>query len=88
MAKCSRCHEADGSSLTASAQAEKDLDLRNAFFQRNVDDIELRHIMEFGKGRMQGVTGLSPAMMDSIVLHVRRLGGHPDWKLDRAAGSE
>lgn len=88
MAKCSRCHEADGSSLTASAQADRDVDLRNGFFQRSTDDGELKQIMEFGKGRMQGVTDLNAATMDSIVLHVRRLGGSPQWRLDTAPSSE
>jgi hypothetical protein len=29
--------------------------------------------MKYGTGRMQGISGLSGAVMDSILLHVRRL---------------
>ena len=87
MAKCSRCHEADGSSATASEQSKKAIDLTGAFFQSNVSDDEIRRIMEYGTGRMQGVTGLVPAEVDSILLHVRRLGGRRPAFLDNEAGS-
>jgi len=74
---CSRCHEVDGSSATASELAEAEIDLRDPFFQRNVADGEIEYIIEFGVGRMQGIGGLTPAELDSIVLHVRRLGRPP-----------
>lgn len=74
---CSRCHEVDGSSATSSELAGAEIDLRSAFFQRNVTNGEIRHIIEFGVGKMQGVGGLTPAEVDSIVLHVRRLGANP-----------
>ena len=73
MAKCSRCHEADGSSITASDQADRRIDFRTEFFQANHPDSTLRRIMQFGEGRMQGIGGLDEAEMDSIILHVRRL---------------
>jgi cytochrome c553 len=85
MAKCSRCHHADGSSLTASEQADRRIDLRTEFFQSNVADSTLRRIMQFGEGRMQGIPGLSEAEMDSIVLHVRRLGPPDSSVLDTTA---
>ena len=74
MRHCSRCHEADGSSATATELAKNAIDLRDPLFQRRVTDGEIAYIMEFGVGRMQGVAGLSPADVDSILLHVRRLG--------------
>lgn len=74
MRHCSRCHEADGSSKTATELAKNEIDLRDPVFQRRVSDGEIEYIMEFGVGRMQGVAGLSPAEVDSILLHVRRLG--------------
>ena len=73
-AKCSRCHELDGSSTTATELADAPIDLRKAFFQKNVSGPEMKRIMEFGAGRMQGVPDLTPADLDSIVLHIRFLG--------------
>lgn len=85
MAKCSRCHHADGSSLTASEQADRSIDLRSEFFQRNVADSTLRRIIHFGEGRMQGIPGLDEAETDSIILHVRRLGRPDSSALDTTA---
>jgi mono/diheme cytochrome c family protein len=70
---CSRCHEPDGSSATASKLAEAHIDLRDRDFQRNISGGEIRQIIGYGVGKMQGVAGLTPAEVDSIVLHVRRL---------------
>jgi mono/diheme cytochrome c family protein len=74
MRHCSRCHEADGSSETATKLAKNEIDLRDPTFQRRVTNGEIAYIMEFGVGRMQGVADLTPATVDSILLHVRRLG--------------
>jgi mono/diheme cytochrome c family protein len=74
MAKCSRCHEADGSSATASDLASATIDLRGEFFQKNTTDGEIRTIIQRGVGRMQGVPNLTDAEVDSLVLQVRRLG--------------
>ena len=70
--ECARCHEPDGSSLTASDLAEHPVDLRQPLFQRTVSDAEIRRIMVYGEGRMHGVAGLSDADVDSILLQVRR----------------
>ena len=85
MAKCSRCHEADGSSITASDQADRGIDFRTEFFQVNHPDSTLRRIMQFGEGRMQGIPGLDEAEMDSIILHVRRLAPGRSSALDTTA---
>jgi mono/diheme cytochrome c family protein len=71
---CSRCHEVDGSSATASKLSKSDIDLRDPIFQKRITDGEIAYIMEFGVGQMQGVPDLTPATVDSILLHVRRLG--------------
>jgi cytochrome c553 len=70
--RCSRCHEPDGSSVTASELSKHDIDLRDPFFQNTVSDAEIKRIMTHGEGRMQGVGGLSDADTDSILLQVRR----------------
>ncbi len=70
--KCARCHEADGSSVTATDLGDHPVDLRDPFFQRGITDAEIRRIMIYGEGRMQGVSGLSDAQADSILLQVRR----------------
>ena len=88
MAKCSRCHEVDGSSATASKQADKEIDLRQPLFQRNVSDREIIEIVLEGKGRMMPVAGLDSAAVDSVVLHVRRLGTRYVSVLDSLAGAE
>lgn len=82
MAKCSRCHEPDGSSVTASEQADRRIDFRTAVFQSNVADSTLRRIMQFGEGRMQGIPGLDQAEMDSIILQVRRFAPPDSSALD------
>ena len=71
---CSRCHESDGSSKTASKLAKSTIDLRDTRLQRELSDGEIAYIMQFGVGRMQGIATLTPAEIDSILLHVRRLG--------------
>lgn len=71
---CSRCHEADGNSETASKLAKSHIDLRDPTFQKRITDGEIAYIMEFGVGQMQGVADLTSATVDSILLHVRRLG--------------
>jgi len=70
---CSRCHEADGSSATASKLAKSKIDLRDPKLHAQMSDGEIAYVIEFGIGRMQGIQGLSPAEVDSIVLHVRTL---------------
>ena len=85
MARCSRCHHADGSSATASEQADKEIDLRDAFFQSNVSDEDLARIIVYGKGRMMGIPNLEAAEVDSIVLHVRRLARGGVSTLDSSA---
>ena len=75
LAKCSRCHEVDGSSTTATRQAGHRVDLRDRAFQKSHSDAELRRIAVFGTGKMQGVPGLSEERLDSLVVHLRRLGG-------------
>ena len=73
MARCARCHELDGSSATASEQAGRPVDLRTARFQAEYTDLRIRHIMIYGEGKMQGVSGISDAEVDSILLYVRAL---------------
>lgn len=73
MARCARCHEPDGSSATASEQAGRPVDLRTARFQTEYTDLRIRHIMIYGEGKMQGVSGISDAEADSILLYVRAL---------------
>ena len=73
MARCARCHELDGSSITASEQAGRPVDLRTAQFQAEYTDLRIRHIMIYGEGKMQGVSGISDAEVDSILLYVRAL---------------
>lgn len=85
MARCSRCHHADGSSATAREQSGKQIDLRDAFFQSNVSDADLAQIIVYGKGRMMGIPNLEVAEVDSIVLHVRRLVRAGVSTLDSAA---
>lgn len=70
-ARCARCHEADGSSLTASEQAGRPVDLRTARFQTEYTDLRIRHIMVHGEGKMQGISGITDAEVDSILLFVR-----------------
>jgi mono/diheme cytochrome c family protein len=80
---CSRCHESDGSSATASKLAESKIDLRDARLQQELSDAEIAYIMQHGVGRMQGIANLSAAEIDSILLHVRRLGRPERPDLDR-----
>ena len=75
MARCSRCHEIDGSSTTASKLAKRPVDFRAAIFQESFVDAKIQEIAVYGTGKMQGVPDLSQAELDSIVLHIRRLGG-------------
>lgn len=74
---CSRCHEADGSSITASDLAESPVDLRDPLFQRLVTDRDIARIVVYGQGRMQGLD-LEDAVVDSIVIHVRSLAAAED----------
>ena len=73
MARCARCHELDGSSGTASEQAGRPVDVRTARFQAEYTDLRIRHIMIYGEGKMQGVSGIRDAEVDSILLYVRAL---------------
>lgn len=70
---CSRCHEADGSSATASKLAKTEVDLRDPKLHKQLSNGEIEYIIEFGVGRMQGIAGLGAAEVDSIVLHLRTL---------------
>lgn len=88
LARCSRCHEPDGSSATASKQAEKTIDLRTPLFQRGVSDAEIAEIVLQGKGRMMPVSGITAAEVDSVILHVRRLGERYASLLDSAASAD
>ena len=85
MARCARCHELDGSSVTASEQAGRPVDLRTARFQAEYTDLRIRHIMEFGEGKMQGVSGIRPAEIDSILRYVRALTPQGPGLLDSEA---
>lgn len=88
LARCSRCHEPDGSSVTASEQAKKKIDLRAPFFQRNVTDAEIAEVILQGKGRMMPITGIEAAEIDSVILHVRRLGARDASMLDSGGSGE
>lgn len=74
---CSRCHEPDGSSVTASELAEAPVDLTDPVFQRMVTDRDIERIIVYGQGRMQGLD-LGDAVVDSIVIHVRSLAADAD----------
>ena len=82
MARCARCHELDGSSATASEQAGRPVDLRTALFQSEYTDLRIRHIMVFGEGKMQGVSGIKDAEVDSILRYVRELSPQGPGLLD------
>ena len=85
MARCERCHGFDGSSTTASEQAGRPVDLRTARFQAEYTDLRIKHIMEFGEGKMQGLSGIRPAEVDSILLYVRALKPQGPGLLDSNA---
>lgn len=72
--RCARCHEIDGSSTTASKMAKEDIDLRDPVFQRYNSDERIRRIARYGKGRMQGIPGITDTELDSVVVQIRRLG--------------
>jgi hypothetical protein len=72
--RCARCHESDGSSTTASKMAKENIDLRDPTFQRYNSDERIRRIARFGKGRMQGISGITESELDSVVVQIRRLG--------------
>jgi len=74
VARCSRCHEIDGSSTTASKQAKRQVDFRKPVFQESFRDEQIREIAVYGTGKMQGIAGITEAELDSVILHVRRLG--------------
>jgi len=84
LARCARCHEVDGSSITASEQAGEPVSIRDPEFQRLATDEDIERIVTRGKGQMMPVSGLSAAELDSIVLHVRRLGARYAAALDSA----
>lgn len=88
LARCSRCHEPDGSSATASQQAKKSIDLRAPLFQRSVTDAEIAETILQGTGRMMPITGIEAAEIDSVILHVRRLGARFASSLDSSGGGE
>jgi len=73
LARCVRCHEIDGSSTTASEQAERPVDLRSDEFQHGISDAEIRRITIHGQDRMQGISGMTDEQADSVVVYVRRL---------------
>ncbi|RKZ16540.1 hypothetical protein DRQ53_06035 [bacterium] len=73
MARCERCHGPDGSSETATEQAGRPVDLRNERFQSEYTDLRIRYIMIHGEGKMQGVSGIRDAEVDSILIYVRGL---------------
>jgi mono/diheme cytochrome c family protein len=79
LVRCSRCHEPDGSSLTASAKTDHDIDFRDPEWQMTFDDAAIRKIATFGQGKMLGVAGITESELDSVIVHVRRIG--------RAAGA-
>lgn len=85
---CARCHEVDGSSITASEQAGETISIRSPDFQRMATDRDIANIIRRGKGKMMAVTGLSDAEVDSIVLHVRRLGARYASGLDSLRTAE
>ncbi len=86
--KCQRCHEVDGSGATASRMAGEDVDLRSPLMQRNVSDAEIARIVNYGEGEMSAVAGLTQAEVDSIIVHVRRLGQAATSGLDIRGGAE
>lgn len=88
LAHCARCHEVDGSSITASELADEKVSIRSPEFQALATDDDIRRIITRGKGRMMAVTGLADAEVDSIVLHVRRLGARYASALDSAGSGE
>ena len=73
LARCVRCHEIDGSSATASEQADKLIDFRSPEFQSIISDAEIRRTAIHGTGRMQGISGITDQQVDSVIVHVRRL---------------
>lgn len=88
MARCARCHELDGSSRTASEQAGRPVDLRTDRFQSEYTDLRIRHIMVYGEGKMQGVSGIRDAEVDSILLYVRALTPQGPGLLDSSIETE
>lgn len=86
LVRCSRCHEPDGSSLTASAKTNHDIDFRDPEWQLTFDDAAIRKIATFGQGKMLGVAGITEAELDSVIVHVRRLGARGAGAADPAAG--
>jgi mono/diheme cytochrome c family protein len=74
LARCSRCHEVDGSSATASAKADHDIDFRDPEFQLTFDDAAIRKIATYGQGKMLGITGITATEIDSVIVHIRRIG--------------
>lgn len=82
LAYCARCHEPDGSSATASKQAKKTIDLRAPLFQQNLTDEDIALVVMQGKGRMMPVAGITAAELDSVIVHVRRLGAARPPALD------
>ena len=82
MARCARCHEVDGSSVTATEQAGRPVDLRTDQFQSEFTDLRIRHIVVHGEGKMQGVSGIRDAEVDSILLYIRALTPHGPGLLD------
>ena len=87
LAYCSRCHEVDGSSITASEQAGETISIRDPEFQRLASDEDIRRIVLRGKGRMMPISGISDAEVDSVILHVRRLGARYASSLDSGAAT-
>ena len=88
IARCSRCHELDGSSVTASEQAGRPVDLRTARFQAEYTDLRIRHIMIYGEGKMQGVSGITDAEVDSILRYVRAFTPEGPGLLDSTLQTE
>lgn len=88
MAYCARCHEVDGSSVTASEQAGETVSIRSPEFQGLATDEDIRRIITRGKGRMMAVSGISEAEIDSVILHVRRLGARYASTLDSVGSGE
>jgi mono/diheme cytochrome c family protein len=85
MARCARCHEVDGSSTTASEQAGRPVDLRTPRFQSEFSDLRIRHIVIHGEGKMQGISGIRDAEVDSILRYVRELTEQGPGLLDTPA---
>lgn len=82
MARCARCHGEDGSSEIATEQAGRPVDLRTERFQSEYTDLRIRHVMIQGEGKMQGISGIRDAEVDSILLYVRALTPHGPGLLD------